>query len=268
MKKSTQVLTCLLLIAAFIFRPDFSQAQQKHIFVSSFHELIIGGKNVRKDDGLAAVTVALMNVQSGALCTATLLSQSIALTAAHCVDGRAEDMRLLFGTKLKGDVRRVLNFATPSSWLHQEGLEKDTGDLALLNFEGGLPLTAGVADLMSSNEHLSDGDVVTLAGFGISKAANQTGHGILRSVEVRIKDSHYSSTEILLDQTDRKGACHGDSGGPAFIQDSNGELKLWGVTSRGVEDPADLCIGLSVYTRIEAYLDWINRTIESWRALE
>ncbi len=261
MKKWTHVLVVLQLASLCVFAPLVSQAQQK--LNQDSHDFIIGGQNVHVDDAIAAVSVALMNTDSGALCTATLLSESIAVTAAHCVDGRVEDMRLVFGVKLKGEVRRVQRVATPSNWLEHQDSEKNTGDIAILKFAGGIPESAAAADLMSSHEFLN-GEYVTLAGFGISKAASQKGHGILRWVEVRIEDAHYSSTEILLDQTDRKGACHGDSGGPAFIQESSGELKLWGVTSRGVEDPSDLCIGQSVYTRIEPYLAWIEQTIKTW----
>ena len=94
---------------------------------------------------------------------------------------------------------------------------------------------------------------------------DSTGAGTLRVVDVSISDAKYSKTEVLLDQTQGKGACHGDSGGPAFIKTKE-NLKLWGVTSRGSGSGENDCSGYSIYTRINSYTRWINSTVVDLRS--
>lgn len=232
----------------------------------SAEELIIGGHAVTKKSEIAAVTVSLLNVREGTLCTASLLSDEIALTAAHCVDGSADDLQLSFGTRsTSNESRPVEAFAVPPVWRQQRNAETNNGDIALIKFSGGLPASAHAATLMPGRHRLTNGEIVTLAGFGISNGASDTGAGTLRSVDIKIANANFSKTEVSLDQTHKKGACHGDSGGPAFIQGNNGELLLWGVTSRGINDPDDHCRGDSVYTKIQPYVRWMNATLRGWR---
>jgi secreted trypsin-like serine protease len=234
---------------------------------SSFEELIIGGHNITKKSEIAATTVSLIDTRQGSLCTASLLAEDIAITAAHCVDGDPEDMQLSFGpTAVSKENRPVVAAVTSSVWRQHQNEEFNNGDIAVIKFSGGLPKGTVAATLMKSTHHLSDGEIVTLAGYGISKPGSETdGAGRLRTVDVKIAKAHYSETEVSLDQTRKKGACHGDSGGPAFIQDNGGGLQLWGVTSRGIGDPTDHCAGQSVYTRIQPYTRWINSVVRSWR---
>ena len=65
---------------------------------------------------------------------------------------------------------------------------------------------------------------------------------------------------MKIDNTNGKGACHGDSGGPAYVQDKNGNVFLAGVTSRADEatDPEGKCIGKTIYTKVQPYLTWIS----------
>lgn len=229
-------------------------------------ELIVGGHTVTKKTEVAATTVSLVNTAEGTLCTASIISDQVALTAAHCVDGDPNAMQISFGVKtLSRETRPVIETSVSPLW-HQHQHEKlNNGDIALVRFAGGLPLGAAPVSLMKSSHQLSDGEIVTLAGFGISNARSDSGSGRLRTVDVKIAKAHYSQTEVSLDQTNNHGACHGDSGGPAFIQDNAGGLQLWGVTSRGINDPADHCAGQSVYTRVQPFARWINSVIRRWK---
>lgn len=234
--------------------------------LDSTEELIIGGRLVTKKNEIAATTISLIDTRQGTLCTATLLSEDIAITAAHCLDGNTEDLQISFGTKAMGsETREIINKAISPRWENHQNDPINTGDIALIQFEGGLPKKSTPATLLKPQHKLSNGEIVTLAGFGLS-TQDPDSAGRLRSVDVKIANTNFSQTEVSLDQTNKKGACHGDSGGPAFIQDNQGGLLLWGVTSRGVNDPTDQCRGQSVYTRIQAYSRWINSTVKKWRA--
>lgn len=57
-----------------------------------------------------------------------------------------------------------------------------------------------------------------------------------------------------LNTTVPKDTCSGDSGGPLMSQDSTGLWNIVGITSFG----SFPCNGLSVYTNVKSYLNWIN----------
>ncbi len=63
-------------------------------------------------------------------------------------------------------------------------------------------------------------------------------------------------SEASLDQRRGTGACHGDSGGPAYLA-LEGGYALWGVTSRGLNDPNDDCSQFAIYTKAMPYANWI-----------
>jgi hypothetical protein len=80
---------------------------------------IIGGQNVQADDALAMSTVALYDVSKGSLCTATILSDSLLLTAAHCVvDSKPSDLLVMFGTELEAaqSVRKVKKYLVSQAY--------------------------------------------------------------------------------------------------------------------------------------------------------
>jgi|GEM_PF-337024 len=138
---------------------------------------------------------------------------------------------------------------------------KDHGDIALLKFKGEKPVGYSEASFLSNQAELATGKDVVLSGYGLDNGKDNTGSGVLRVVDnIKIANGSFASTEVLLDQTQGKGACRGDSGGPAFIKvTENGEtkLKLWGVTSRGYRDRKNDCTQFSVYTNSLAWGSWL-----------
>lgn len=228
-----------------------------------FRSGIIGGEDSTGSEGYAKTVAGLVNVTQGSLCTASILSDSILVTAAHCVDGAApSDLRVIFGTNFKGTDRKVqpvVSMIESSIYPIHGNDEKDNGDIAVVRFSGGLPAGFHPATLLTDANALKNGAVVLLAGYGISDGVAHTGAGTLRSVEVTIQDSQYSKSELLLDQTHGKGACHGDSGGPAYVKVGE-KWMLFGVTSRGVNDPRNDCSVSAAYTSIPFYMTWVKKT--------
>ena len=82
-----------------------------------------------------------------------------------------------------------------------------------------------------------------------------------------MKKVNYSKSEFLLESAKGKSACHGDSGGPAYVKvevERDGKIVLedvlTGVTSRSVGDELDLCNVSVAYTSIPFYASWIVST--------
>jgi secreted trypsin-like serine protease len=233
---------------------------------------IIGGDEVLADDPIAATTAALIfksNDQYYPGCTLSLLAADIAVTAAHCL-GKAE-MYVAFNRKIVTDdghvdvpalrLGRVVAAQMHEGYRGPDTSLKDRNDIALLRFEGGLPAGYAPAQLLSQRDRLQDGMPVVLAGYGVSDDWTGDGPGILRRADVILLDAEYSATEVQTDQHLGKGACRGDSGGPAFVK-RGASYYLFGVTNWG---PGH-CDQFGVYANINAYRDWLAQTVSQLRA--
>jgi secreted trypsin-like serine protease len=225
---------------------------------------IIGGREATGSEDFSKTIVSLYDVSQGTLCTASILSDSILLTAAHCVVSKASDLRVIFAVDLEAKdlmVRGVEDYRVSPIWEARQNEMYNTGDIAIVKFVGGLPPGYKAAELLTDLNLLADGQKTVLAGYGLSNGVEKTGLGRLRFVETTIMKRNYSKTEILVDQRQGKGACHGDSGGPAYAK-VGGKLLVWGVTSRGVNDPANDCSVAAAYTSVPYYAAWIERAAQ------
>lgn len=228
---------------------------------------IVGGEDVTPRDPVRKSTVALYEPsadgKSGALCTASLISSTTAITAAHCFDPRGGHPVVIFGRDLHAPStkKRVVSaVAIHPRWAKRQGRGMDQGDIAVVEFPGGLPKGYAPVPMASGDASVRAGKTATLAGFGISDARKKTGAGVLRKTRVKVLDDRPGKSEMILDQRHGHGACHGDSGGPAFVREK-GRAVLAGVTNRGYPDGApDDCAHRVVYTKVRAYRPWINRT--------
>lgn len=231
---------------------------------------IIGGTDATGEESFSKTVVSLYNVKVGSLCTASIYSEDMLITAAHCLDGPAEHMVVFFEKELKNDenleAREVVAYEVSPLWEKRMNQMYDTGDIAVVKFAGGLPEGFRPAEVLKDDRLLKNGGTTLLAGYGLSDGVKKTGSGRLRYVETKIQDIDYSYTEVLIDQSQGKGACHGDSGGPAYIE-VNGELYLWGVTSRGVNDRNNDCSVSAAYTNIPAYAQFIELAVKKLESI-
>ncbi len=257
-------LTQLAALSAAIISLAACGVPKSEIHAKSLYSGITGGDLATGTEDFAKSTVMLIDVKQGALCTASIIASNLAITAAHCVASPAQDLVLVFGTDIQAtDIikRRVVAYETTPLWASRQNEQLNTGDMALVSFSGGIPQGYQVARMLGDISKLSDGQEVLLAGYGEADSDSATGAGKLRSVSVKIAQVALSPSEILFMQTDGKGACHGDSGGPAYAT-VDGAAVLIGVTSRGV----DKCRSETIYTNIPYYADWIVRTAKSLSA--
>jgi secreted trypsin-like serine protease len=234
---------------------------------------IIGGQEVSPSDPIGQSTVGIFEPSpagdSGSLCSGTLIRKDMVLTAAHCIQPGGPKPMVIFGSDLHSpdSVRRQAEgVAVNPEWQVRAGKGMDQGDIALVRFPGGMPDGFHKIASSESDADLQPGGEVTLAGFGINNASTKTGAGRLRKANVQIVDSRKGKSEMILDQSRGRGACHGDSGGPAYIN-RNGKTVLAGVTNRGYPDHApDDCAHRVVYTKVPAYKSWIEKSVKNLEA--
>ncbi len=258
---------------------------------------IINGQDVKESDSLAKSVVALYS-SDGYLCTGSLYSEDIIITAAHCI-GKKATIKAIFNLNIDAvlDVehneealpyyRNVKRAIVSPKYDKTSDAMDNTGDIAVLYFEGGLPAGYKPAKL-ASVEMLDRGVMATVAGYGVSKVflndiknpkkfpqlkekiqegsvicdknmnncaeVEMDGDGILKYAEAPIQT--VGETEVVLNER-KAGTCVGDSGGPAYVK-VNGEYLLFGATSRG----SATCDSLGIYTIIPEYKDWITKAIE------
>ena len=223
---------------------------------------IIGGTDATGSEDFAKTVVLLYDKEAGAICTASIISDKLLLTAAHCVASAPTSLYVVFGTNIESTdiiVRRAVTAVTTPAWATRAAQELNNGDMAMVGFVGGLPEGYKPAEMLSDLSVLKDGATVTLAGYGTSDGVAGTGAGKLRYVDTTIQAVGYSESEILMEQSKGFGACHGDSGGPAYVE-VNGKRLVIGVTSRGVNDPENHCGVSSAYTSIPFYTEWIKKS--------
>ncbi|WP_413576025.1 S1 family peptidase [Bdellovibrio sp. HCB290] len=274
--------------------------QSPLISVNKSEPAIIGGKNVTAKDLASKSVVGLLieNKHTGdqEVCSGTLLKGNLILTAAHCVaDSENVTVTVIFNNVMNGNSKTVsrkgLATAVTAWWGNESHLEIETGDIALVKFEGSAPNSYVPVTNLLTDDDLYDNQNVIIAGFGANRITTKQidvntypdligaiqsgqvvcqdnmklekcveikmdGTGTLRQANSKIVDSRYSNSEIEI-SSDNGATCHGDSGGPGFVL-KNGQLYLWGVANRSANSKVTDCSVNSIYANVSFFREWLN----------
>lgn len=267
-------MTKQLLILSFLFLASCGPQNTSSSGFNSDTERpsIVGGQTV-KNEIFAKHVVALFNQKSGILCTATLITPNIVLTAAHCANAdNVSDHFVVFSKTLQVPRGPVFRQATARK-IHDYNPKAfyNRKDLALVRFHGTVPAGFEPMSLPSPKDFQSIGKSFYAAGYGSVTARKDVGNrqnGILRYAQLNILEKKLSPDlpQFTVKQVGGKGICHGDSGGPAFVN-INGRRILVGVASAVYtfdKNPErrtsfDLCRHFSIYISTYYYLNWIRK---------
>lgn len=204
---------------------------------------------------LAAQTVMIVSTRNS-ICTGTAIARDLVLTAAHCVQPKADyaiTIRDKGATRIAKVSRIVLH---PQFDPHQFETRRPSPDMAILKIAEPLPATYRVARLDAVAALPKRGKTFTLAGYGFARDGDEPSLGTLRSIAlpsvgttggimVRLSAGHGSSN----------GACTGDSGGPAFHDGEVAGVIGWVSTPDGKN-----CGFVTGVTLVGLQRAWIEKT--------
>ena len=210
-------------------------------------------------------------------CSGTVIAKTATtatlLTAEHCV-ARLDDAGNI-AQPVAFDPPSMFNVLPDSDWLSgyyaghaltvsdivpaggYDGRVDSDYDVALVRFQIAGPAFDVIPILEPADDKLAAGSTVTLVGYGQTQVdGGGGGNTERRTVDVAI--SSLTVTHLSYDQTNGKGTCHGDSGGPALFQTPSG-VRVAGIAEYG--DVACAVLGASV--RVSTAAPWIHKILDA-----
>ncbi len=241
---------------------------------------IVGGQTaVRENFGARSVVLIYGEDEQlpSYVCTGTFISSEYILTAKHCVGSGKDSISIFYNLAPFEGSENLLQLKVKNVVLYEQrnGSTAHRDDLAMIQFEGGLPNGAIVAEIPSLSPLITAESLRLQAlGYGRTNGAPRedatdfAGAGILRTVEIIVPSLDPRKNTFTVDQRKGQGVCFGDSGGPGFIRQSQTENPLLiGVASGVSGSQADPCSETSLYMNILFYRDWIFHRVNLFQSL-
>lgn len=212
----------------------------------------------------APYVVMVMNRSGGKadFCTASVISQNVVLTAAHCITDL--DDTQVFYRDAQGE---LVPFGVATIAIHP-GYRPNIGrqhivsiDLALLRLATPLPASFRPVKLADIGV-VRIGELLRLVGFGRADETKGGTSGVLRQGVVVTNPPKSPALVWLRDPEDAGlGGCTGDSGAPVFALD---EPRLVAVAIRAKGENGFLCGAMTEAVQITPQMPWIRRTLRGW----
>jgi hypothetical protein len=248
--------------------PVFQRNNAKLIGAAAGNGRIIGIDSVLAPEFPDCFSVVVEMNDKHYLCTGTLVSPNVIVTAGHCCDGTISGAYNALDTMAPRLAGEYVNVAQV---IRHPRYDPRTlrNDIAVLILEK--PLTSVSPRAFAPAGALNGVSTVRVVGYGATNADGTKGSGVRREVDVAIvnpvgaewpqKAVTYGCDPDLefVATKDRFGSdtCDGDSGGPAYVR-VNGQYCLVGATSRPIKDAQIRCGSGGVYERLEKYEEWVK----------
>lgn len=233
-------------------------------------DAIIGGVELSAQDDAARYVVMLYDNDSKKVCTGTLIAPQLVITAAHCVGRKQDGITLAFGVDpMSGKYvsRKSVAFLTHNLYSSAKNLH----DLAIIRFNGQAPRGYQPAVVAPASFPVKTPYAFSAIGYGrlsglpAASEKDAQGSGRLRSTDLNIKALSKDEKTFIVNQSQGRGICSGDSGGPALMR-LGGKDYIVGVASAVVWSDAnkrknrDSCSDRSLYMNVSRYGVWIRDT--------
>jgi secreted trypsin-like serine protease len=221
--------------------------------------LLLGGATDSGDPSVVAIFAHQPNASVGSLCTATVISRTALLTAAHCVDPRTVGTGNIFevftGTSLNAATSRLSVASTVFDPAFDPNDLQAGHDIAIVK----LARPTALPPVPFNRRPLPESALsspVRLIGYGTAHVGGSVGSK--RTVTTSID----GIDELLVHVgSSNKSSCHGDSGGPA-LQVIDGKEMIVGVTSFGTDfSQSQTCFFGGRDTRVDRFADFIVRNL-------
>lgn len=175
-------------------------------------------------------------------CSATLIEQQVAITAAHCIQGDTSQKYLEVGASILGQGRKIPVLATWYSPRYSSNRIANDVAVVYISQPANVPGLAVLKKLKTFTKRTKleiagwgvdqNGDALTslhrlAVKYDISRAKRWYGSSF--NAKTTVAAGRFFPTEKVYG-----GACNGDSGGPLFSGRSGGSRNLVGIISYGI----------------------------------
>ncbi|XP_043938389.1 chymotrypsin-like elastase family member 1 [Protopterus annectens] len=239
-------------------------------------ERVVGGTEVSRNAWPWQISLQYMSGSSWYhTCGGSLIQPRWVMTAAHCVD-RSYSFRVAVGDhNIYENDGTEAYIAVNAKFIHANWNTNNVAagyDIALLRLASNAVLNSYVqlAALPSNGEILSHNHPCIITGWGYTRSGGQVS-ATLQQAPLPVVDhvtcsssswwgSTVKSTMVCAGGNGAQAGCQGDSGGPLNCY-VNGRYYVHGVTSFVSASGCNTYMKPTVFTRVSAYISWINNII-------